>query len=121
MSGRAVRDPSKRDALAASIRILVFNAEMALDSIDPELLGEIEPAVSQSLSEIGFFVDGWTKISADSDDTVASPYMWASFLQTFERYRAILNYYDKLEGRGDATTTSQMAVRREKLFDHHIR
>ena len=37
--------------------------------------------------------------------------MWA-FLQTFERYRAILNYYDKLEGRGDTTTTSQMSVRR---------
>ena len=40
MSGRAVRDPSQRDAMAASIRTLVINAQVALDSVSPEVLGD---------------------------------------------------------------------------------
>ena len=112
-SYRDSRDASKRAVLAASIRVIVIEAQATLSSIDQSILGESAPKVTQGLTEIGVFVDAWSDLSANSEETSASPYMWASFLKTFERYRAILNYYDKLEGRGDTTGTSKMAMRRE--------
>ena len=63
MSGRAVRDPSQ-ERYGSVYPHLVINAQVALDSVSPEVLGDTKLAVTKSL-EIASF-EQLDKISAES-------------------------------------------------------
>ncbi len=112
MSAAAAADPSKRQALADTVRAQVMATQTSFSGVPPDLLADISAPIENAMSEIALFVDSWSTISAASSGTNASPYMWANFLQTIERYRAILNEYDQLEARGgDSDATAKMAIK----------
>lgn len=114
MSASAVTDPAKRAALAQQVDAQVLVTRAAMAEVPPDALAGIDASVASALDEISLFVSSWSTISAASEQTEASPYMWGNFLQTIERYRSILNEYDKLEERGgDNTGTANLAIRKK--------
>jgi hypothetical protein len=104
----------KRAEMTGTVQGALITAQGLLSEISDDVLGGGTARIEQSLGEISLFVASWSTISSGSEHNNASSLMWASFLQTMERYRNILNNYDKLEARGgDTTKTSKMAMRRE--------
>ncbi|MFO0747201.1 MAG: hypothetical protein U1F43_16280 [Myxococcota bacterium] len=113
MSEEGAKDPKKRAAVAARVQAVVGATRGKLTGLNPEVLGLAAlQKIAASFDEVALFVDAWSDTGGDQSNTSASPYMWATFLQTVERYRSILNQYGELEARGgDATGTSKMAVK----------
>lgn len=107
-------NPADRDGLTAVALGAVRGAQSQLDGLSPALIGA--PAIArmnQSLDDIRTFVASWSVLA--ESDSGASKAMWASFLQTTERYRMIMAEYGALEERGgDASGTGQLAVKGEK-------
>ena len=112
MSAEGAKNEALRAKVAARVRGALDVAKAAFTAVDGEIVGvQSIASIGRALDEIDLFVASWSDLSATSGATSASPYMWAAFLQTVERYRTILNQYGQLEGRGDATGTAKMAVK----------
>jgi hypothetical protein len=104
----------KRESMTQTANAALMNVKASREVISSEILGATAPVVDKAIDEIGLFVNSWSSIADEASTSNASPAMWASFLQSVERYRQILNYYDKLEAAGgDSVGTSQMAMREE--------
>jgi hypothetical protein len=91
---------------------------IALDALAlvPETLldATTRGAITSGLSDIGLFLSAWSHLQETSGSTSASTKMWAAFLQTVERQRQILNYYDLLVDQGGSDKgTREMAMRDE--------
>ncbi|MFT5680113.1 MAG: hypothetical protein ACI8RZ_001018 [Myxococcota bacterium] len=105
---------SKPEALtnAGGMHRIAFDA---LSLVPEELLdGGTRAAIVSGLSDIGLFLSAWSHLKETSGSTSASSKMWAAFLQTVERQRQILNYYDLLVDQGGSDQgTREMAMRNE--------
>lgn len=109
-----LRSSTVREEMADAVIQGVDQAHGALSEIQPEDLGEEHhERALQSMKDFRLFMMAWPAASARSDDTDADPKLCMNFLQTFERYRQILNYYGELEARGgDEENTKTTRVKK---------
>lgn len=114
LSSREIRDAARREEVAYGIVALVDLAYGELHTMEPEHVGEEHLSrAMQSVKDFRLFMLAWPAASGMSEHTVADPRLYGNFLQTFERYRQILNQYGHLEDRGgDATGTSRKEVKK---------
>ncbi len=106
-------NPADREGLTTVALASVGEAQTRLDALSPEIVGlDALMRMDQSLDDIRTFVGSWS-VLAESGSGAAKP-IWASFLQTTQRYRMILEQYGALEERGGEASQYGFAVKGEK-------